>query len=115
MTDSFTIAPQQPIETDLSITDSLFVKSFLIPKAGTFLPQHVHNYDHVSVVAAGGVGVWEEDEFRANYRAPASLVIPAGKRHTFRTLANNTVILCVHRADFEVTEEHQIVAPPGQE
>jgi quercetin dioxygenase-like cupin family protein len=107
-------APEQPVETDLSITEDadgkgVFVKWFRVPKAETFLPQHAHDYAHVSVIAAGGVKVWEEGQVRGTFHAPSSIVIPAGKRHTFRTLFDNTVLLCIHRSDVAVLEEHQIV------
>ena len=107
-------APEQPVETDLSITEDpdgkgVFVKWHKIATAGTYLPQHVHNYAHISVVASGAVSVYQEGTCLGTHQAPASLVIPAGKRHTFLTLLPDTVILCVHRSDFEVTEEHQIV------
>lgn len=111
---AITRAPEQPIETDLSITEDpdgngVFVKWHRIPKALTILPQHVHAHAHVTVIASGGVSWWEDDKAMGTKFAPASLVIPAGKRHTFRTLVDNTVLLCVHRSDFEVVEEHQIV------
>jgi hypothetical protein len=107
-----------PIESDLSLTEDpdgggVFVKWHRVPLSGTMLPQHSHTYAHVSVIAGGSVTVWEEGDLKGTYHAPASLVIPAGKKHSFLTLVDDTIILCVHRSDFAVLEEHQIIPQSG--
>ena len=91
--------PEQPIESNLSITEDLFVKWHRVPKAETLLPQHSHSYDHVSVIAYGSVEIWEDSSLRGVFTAPASVTIPAKRKHTFITKADDTVILCVHRVD----------------
>lgn len=109
---AFVRHPDQPIETDLTITADLFVKSHTVPKAGTYLPQHSHAYAHVSVIAYGCVDVWEEDQFKGTYRAPASIKIPAKRKHMFVTRTDDTVILCIHRISNdggpEIYEEHSL-------
>ena len=104
--------PEQPIETDLSITADLFIKSHRVPRANTILPQHSHSYAHVSVIAYGQVDVWEENTFVGTLFAPASVKIAAKRKHTFITKVDNTVILCVHRIDKdggpEVYEENSL-------
>jgi quercetin dioxygenase-like cupin family protein len=114
MNDSI-IQPGQLIVTDLAITDTMFVKSFLVPKAGSLMPQHVHVFAHISVIAAGGVRVWEDGLLKGEYQAPETFVIAAHKKHMFLTLADNTVVLCVHdisaTGDIAIEAEHQLTGP----
>lgn len=115
----FVRAPEQPIETDLSIANGLFVKSYLVPKAMTYLPQHTHAYDHVTVVAAGSVQIWVNKAYRGQFVAPATFLVEAGQAHLFMTSANDTVLLCIHRVgadgEPEVIRENPIVPTEGSE
>lgn len=103
----------QPTEVDILIVDDVFVKQITVKDRDTFMPQHSHKYDHISFIAAGAVQVWEDGSFLGNFEAPRGITIKAGVKHTFRTLAHNTVILCIHnaaRADYmAIEEEHQLV------
>src|SRR5215831_4521877 len=105
----YVLAPEQPVETDLSMTEDLFVKWYSVPIQGTFLPQHSHSHDHVTVVAAGAIDTWAGEMPAGAHYAPSSFVVPAHQQHTFRTLLPNTVILCCHRSDYAVEEENQLV------
>lgn len=109
---------EQPISTEIKMADGIFVKSMLIQRAGTFVPQHSHSYDHLSMLAVGAVAVWEDGEPAGTHYAPKGLTIRAGVKHTFRSLVDNTLIYCVHRIDrtgeVEIAEEHQIVSPPTE-
>lgn len=116
-------APEQPIETDLSMPDGIFAKSILVRDAFTTLPQHAHTWDHASLIAAGQVAVYEvlpgdhpgspRSKSLGVFRAPAFVMIKAGVMHTFVTYEPNTVIVCLHRIDrtgeVEIEREHQIV------
>jgi hypothetical protein len=106
-------ADEQPFETDLSITEGLFVKCYRVPKSGTFLPQHSHLHSHVTVLAVGKISVFEDGVYKCLYTAPASFVVPAGKKHAFGTRCDGVVILCIHRVgpdgEPEILEEHQLV------
>lgn len=104
---------EQPIDTNLSITDDLFVKWYRIQKADSYVPQHAHEHDHVTVIASGSVDVWIDGIYSGRQIAPASFVIKAGALHTFQTLEDNVVLLCVHALDGEgeprVIKENQLV------
>lgn len=114
--EAFVAAAEQPIESNLTLTGDLFVKWYRVPKKGTFLPQHAHSYDHITVLAAGGVTIWQDGKLLGNRHAPASLIVPALAKHTFCTLDDDVVLLCVHRifdgADPEVIEENHLVEKP---
>ena len=100
--------PEQPIETNLSITADLFVKWHRIPKAETILPQHSHSYAHVSVIAYGRVDLWEENQWCGTFHAPCSVKIAAKRKHLFVTKEDDTIILCIHRTDkFSEPEIHE--------
>ena len=105
--------PEQPICTDLSVTDDIFVKSYLIPMARTIMPQHAHSFSHVSVIARGGVKVWIDGDYKGERHALSNVTIEALKMHTFMTTEDNTVILCVHNigrnGDIEVAAENGLV------
>lgn len=109
----FVKAPEQPLVTDLNLADGIFAKHILIQKAGTWVPQHSHAWEHISLVSAGIIEVYQDAVFIGVFKAPRGIVIPAGTMHTFRTLVDNTVISCIHRVDrtggVEVVEEHEIV------
>lgn len=82
----------------------VFVKEMDMAIAGMIIPQHAHGYEHISFVAKGAV------EFEGQrFDAPHSLVVPAFKKHTFRSLVDDTLVLCIHAGDPEVTEQHQIL------
>lgn len=85
-----------PEETDFTSADGVFVKRMVVAEADTYLGQHAHRYDHVTVVATGTVRLWEGETDRGEFRAPAFITIKAGALHRFRTLEPATVLLCIH-------------------
>jgi hypothetical protein len=84
-----------------------------IHKAGTIVPQHAHKFPHLTVLSAGAVRVELDGEVKGQYAAPWAIYIAAGTKHLFTTLADDTVIDCIHnvsrRGHIELAEEHQIV------
>ena len=126
------LAAEQPISTEIKMADGVFTKSMVVRRAGTIIPQHSHAYAHISVLVRGAVrvtvggsdimGFATQDsvvrvtatgECFGDFTAPAGITIEAGVKHTFTTLADDTIILCVHdigtAEGVEVLEEHQIV------
>lgn len=106
------VAAEQP-GGEIHIVDGLFIKQIILKTAGLYVPQHAHRYDHVSVLANGSVRVWRDGGLIGDRVAPCGIVIPAGAKHTFLSLEDQTVLLCVHRIDrtgeVEIAAEHQIV------
>ena len=79
---------------DIYVDDWLFVKP-LVLLAGEAVVQHVHEYDHVTLVAAGTVRAWIEDQDQGEVTAPQVVRVAAGARHKF--LAVTPVVLyCIH-------------------
>lgn len=76
------------------VDDWLFVG--LIPlKAGEVMQQHVHTYDHATVVAAGTIQVWVEGKFTKEYVAPTYVTIRAKEAHRFLAVTD-ALVLCCH-------------------
>jgi len=93
--------------------DGIEVRHIHVHRAGTAVPQHSHEFPHLTVVAAGGMKVHLDGKFIGEYWAPSAINIPAETKHLFVTLADNTVIECVHNVsrtgEIEIRDEHQIV------
>lgn len=105
---TFVEIEQQPSETDVRLLAGTFVKEIRVAKAGTALPQHAHTFAHVSVIVRGAVRLYENKQHVGDYRAPSGILIRAHSKHLFVTLADDTVILCVHDGDADVADEHII-------
>jgi quercetin dioxygenase-like cupin family protein len=111
---NFVRAPDamQPLMTDIAICPGLFVKTAVFAQ-GTYIPQHSHEFPHLSVVATGAVRVWADGELLGDYAAPAGIHIKAGVKHLFLALMDRTTVLCIHRlneaGEIGIAEEHHIV------
>lgn len=107
------LSGDQPFGVEIHVVDDVFVKQMHVPKAGTYIPQHSHVYDHLSMLAVGKVRVWADGVEMGEFSAPHGITIKAGVKHTFLTMADDTIIYCIHnaaRADVAaVFEEHQLV------
>lgn len=92
-------AEHQPEETEIALYAGVFVKTWSVRDAGTLLPQHSHEFPHLTLVMRGAVRVYRADELLGDYRAPATVRIPAGVLHTFLTLTPDCALACIHNAD----------------
>lgn len=97
-------------DVEFTIQDGIFIKQMYLDRAGLYVPQHSHKYDHASMLASGSVRLWKDGELAGDFKAPTPINITAGTKHTFMSLEPNTVIYCIHRTDrhgiVEVDEEH---------
>jgi len=102
---------EQPEEWVVSV-DGIFIKQMLLSKKGLLVPQHVHKYDHHSMLATGSIRAWVDDNFIGDFKAPRPILIEANKRHTFMSLEDNTLIYCIHNLhgedDVEILAEHHL-------
>ena len=98
----------QPYGNEFMAADGVWIKEMIINKAGTIVPQHSHEYDHTSYLVKGSV-LFEGKELTAPY----PIHIPAHKKHTFQSLTDDTMILCIHNVsrhgEVKIHEEHQLV------
>lgn len=73
-----------------------YAKQMHLP-AGFYAETHSHEYDHLSILAAGHVTV-EIDGTVEDHTGPACIVIPAGRQHRI-TAHTDSVWFCVHATD----------------
>lgn len=108
-------AEQQPISTEIRLADGVFMKTMVIQKAGTAVPQHAHSFDHVSVLVRGSVKIEREGRPDLICLVPTGITILARVKHLFTALEDDTIILCVHdigtAEGVAIAEEHHIVDP----
>lgn len=88
----------QPVETNITLCDGLFVKHAIFAK-DSYIPQHSHETDHLTVVATGAVRAWADQVLLGDFHAPAGIVIKARVQHLFLALEPMTALLCIHRVD----------------
>lgn len=106
---------EQPVQKSLQFDKDFAFNVMVVAKAGTFLPQHSHPFEHTTLVPFGGVRLWRgigvDGEFK-DHDGPCKITIPAGIEHTFMTKADNTVLICVNRLDENgnaiILREHQL-------
>lgn len=113
----FEAAERQPDSVEIKIADGILVKSMLVHRAGTFIPQHAHQFDHLSMLAAGRVRVFGDGELIGEFSAPSGILIKAGVKHAFETLTHGVLIYCIHNiertGEIEIAEEHALAATGG--
>ncbi len=92
-------AEYQPETVSLSIFGGVYCKLWMVRDRGTVLPQHAHEFPHISLIVAGKVHGWRGDDYLGVFEAPATIKIAAHILHRFETITNNVVIACIHNAD----------------
>lgn len=94
--------------------DGIEVLQMVIPKSDTYVPQHTHIYDHLSMLAKGAVDVWADGVSMGRFTAPAGINIKAGVKHLFRSCEDMTIVYCVHNVSrtgqIESINNHHLVA-----
>lgn len=103
----------QPYGKEYTAADGIFVKEMTIPRSGTLVPQHSHEYDHTSFLATGSIRAWADGVLLGEFTAPYPLFVKAGVKHSFLSLQDNSLILCLHNilrtGAVEVREEHNLI------
>ena len=89
-------APNQPVSTEIKLTDDLFVKTAVVADAGTIIPTHAHSYDHVTLLAYGSMRVEADGVMLGDYTGPIGILIRAHVKHTMTTLTDGVVFACIH-------------------
>jgi quercetin dioxygenase-like cupin family protein len=74
---------------------NLFAKQMHFAKAGDAEEGHQHQFDHLTLLAAGSVRVVVEGK-ETDFKAPHMIYIHAEKNHRLVALEDNTVAYCIH-------------------
>jgi mannose-6-phosphate isomerase-like protein (cupin superfamily) len=91
-------------------SSGVYAKETRIP-AGSWLVQHAHLHDHLSILASGSVELMVDDKTSVLH-APACLTIEAGKHHGVRSITD-VIWYCIHATNCADADEvdNVIVAP----
>ena len=84
------------IETEFYEAGGVFIKAYGIP-AKTQIEQHVHDYDHLSVLVAGHVHVIV-DGVDHEMNGTGFITVEAGKKHVI-IAETDSLWLCIHNTD----------------
>ena len=106
----------QPETIEFYSADGVFVKTMHIRYKGVIVPQHSHQYDHMSFLAIGEVSVFKHDKSGSftgeRMIAPCAIHIKAGIKHSFLSVTDEVLILCIHNVsrtgEVEILEEHHL-------
>jgi quercetin dioxygenase-like cupin family protein len=82
-------------ETKLTAAGNLWLRQMRFLHAGDANEGHVHNYDHMTLLAYGSVKVHVGDN-TTKFTAPQMIFIQAGKSHFIEALEDGTIAYCVH-------------------
>jgi len=91
-------------ETKMSCVKNLWTRQMYFAKAGDANEGHVHNYDHITLLAHGSVRVHVEGNM-TDFKAPQMIYVKAGKSHFIEALEDGTVAYCVHALRDKDSEE----------
>ncbi len=106
-------APNQPF-SELCLFGGVYIRTWVVADRGTLLPQHAHQFDHVSYIVSGVVRAWRGGELMGDFAGPNALKIEAGVLHQFLTLTDRCVIACVHNADRAEADDEPAIAEHAQ-
>lgn len=100
-------------DVDWIVQDDIYIKQMVLDRAGIYVPQHSHKYDHASMLASGSIRVWCDDVLVGDFNAPCPISIKAGTKHTFQSL-EPSVVYCIHNishaSSVEIESEHTHVS-----
>ena len=95
-------------------SSGVYAKETHIP-AGSWLVQHAHLHDHLSILASGSVELMVDDKTSVIH-APACLTIKAGKHHGVRSITD-VIWYCIHATNCADADEvdNVTVAPMNKD
>jgi quercetin dioxygenase-like cupin family protein len=79
----------------------VYAKELWMRKCGQSVQQHIHAYDHLSLLVRGSARV-TVDGVGTDYQSPTGITIAAGKSHTVLALEDDTLWYCVHAVPSEL-------------
>lgn len=91
----------------------IYFRAILLEQAFDVVPQHTHDYDHVTLVASGSVRLWVEGEYKGDFDAFRAIEVKARKAHIFQALEPMTRLACVHNlngAEYKFLAETKVGA-----
>lgn len=81
--------------TKMTCVSNLWLRQMHFVSAGDRNEGHLHNYDHVTLLAKGRVEV-DVEGAKTIFSAPQMIFIAKSKRHFLTALDDDTIAYCVH-------------------
>jgi quercetin dioxygenase-like cupin family protein len=82
-------------EVKIGLVANLFSKMMVFKAAGDVEQGHTHSFDHLTLLAAGGLIV-RANGYSTTFTAPAMIYIRADVQHELEATAPDTVAYCIH-------------------
>ena len=92
----------ETIQTDVA---GLYFRSVLLTHEGMSIPQHIHGYDHATLVGSGRARLFRNNQEIGTYSAGQAVEILAGHSHTFVALEPMTRLCCVHHTESAIAAQ----------
>jgi hypothetical protein len=80
---------------DVKFVDNVFVKMIPLNNVGDKVHGHAHVFDHITLLSVGSVRM-KHDNGEDTYTAPCLIVTPRGIKHEFTSLADFSLLCCIH-------------------
>ena len=90
-------------DTQHYIAGGVYAKEWRAGRAGNYIEQHQHTFDHLSYLASGTVEVEVEGRV-TRYTGPTGLNIKAHKVHKVTALTDDVLWLCIHAIPSELRD-----------
>ena len=95
------------MDGEIRIVDNVFVKMIPLKSKGDTTYGHAHTFDHITLLSVGRV-LMKHDNGQAEYTAPCLIVTPKGIAHEFVSLADFSLLCCIHA----LRDEDGEIIPP---
>lgn len=82
-------------DTKMVCVSNLWLRQMHFAKVGDKNEGHIHNFDHITLLAKGCVEVDVEGN-KTTFSAPHMIYIAKGKRHYVTALEDDTLAYCIH-------------------
>lgn len=93
----------------MACVSNLWTRQMQFEYKGDVLDQHIHTYDHITLVAKGSFKVTVEDKVKV-FTAPQIVYVVKGKLHLIEALEDDSLAYCIH-ALRTGTREEDILEP----
>jgi quercetin dioxygenase-like cupin family protein len=94
--------------TRITVATNLWLRQMHFEKAGDANEGHLHDHDHMTLLAHGKVRINVEGNV-SEFSAPHMIFIQKGKRHFIEALEDGTIAYCVHALRNKESAESEIL------
>ena len=93
-----------PIEEEIEFRDGHYLRTTILREAGTIGEQHLHHFDHDTMITRGAASLWIEGIWNGHYFEGDVINIKAMTMHHFIALKPDTRITCIWPEDIDMDQ-----------